>query len=121
MIPLRMMKDNNEDGVNDVDDYDDYLHLDNDNKVHGHQHHSSDGGSRAGTRQNVPGQWWQGGTSCQHSFSCRFFNPWSTFANSSSSTNLAIPENSFPSNFTLTCGCAIAFFNQSLFGFLLEK
>ena len=49
MIPFRMMKDDNEDGVNDVDDYDDYVHLDNDNKVHGHQHHGSNGGGRAGS------------------------------------------------------------------------
>ena len=49
MIPFRMMKDDNEDGVNDVDDYDDYVPLDNDNKVHGHQHHGNDGGGRAGS------------------------------------------------------------------------
>ena len=45
MIPFRMVKDGDEDGVNDIDDY---VHLDNDNKVHGHQHHGSNGGGRAG-------------------------------------------------------------------------
>ena len=64
------------------------MYLDNGNKVHGHQHHGSDGGRRAGTGQNVPGQRGQGGTSCQHSVSCRFFHSWSTFANSSSSKGI---------------------------------
>ena len=72
VIPFRMVNGDG-DGVNDVDDCEDYLYLDNGNKVHGHQHHGSDGGRRAGTGQNVPGQRGQGGTSCQHSVSCRFF------------------------------------------------
>ena len=40
---------------------------------------------------------------------------------SSSSISLALPENFYPLNSTLTIGLAIAFLSQSLFVFLLEK
>ena len=57
--------------------------------------------------------------------SCRdlsvYFSDEIFLARSSSSTNLALPENFSPLNSTLTIGLAIAFLSQSLFEFLLEN